>query len=174
MNRGETLVVVPTYNECENLEELLGQIRLHVPAADVLIVDDGSPDGTAEAARALGERLGGVDVLQRGRRLGLGSAYREGFRRGLERGQKRARRPTGVGHAAGVQERMAVGGGRQRVERATRIALDVLLGIEPVGDRRDLAVEAGAQVGRDWLSHRHEGIGAAGDEALEASVELAL
>ena len=89
MNRGETLVVVPTYNECENLEELLGQIRLHVPAADVLIVDDGSPDGTAEAARALGERLGGVDVLQRGRRLGLGSAYREGFRRGLERGYRR-------------------------------------------------------------------------------------
>ena len=89
MNRGETLVVVPTYNECENLEELLGQIRLHVPAADVLIVDDGSPDGTADAARALGERLGGVDVLQRGRRLGLGSAYREGFRRGLEHGYRR-------------------------------------------------------------------------------------
>ncbi len=89
MSAGETLVVVPTYNEAENLAELLGGLRLYVPAAHVLIIDDGSADGTAEAARALGERLGGIDVLQRGRRLGLGSAYREGFQRGLARGYHR-------------------------------------------------------------------------------------
>ena len=89
MTPGDTLVVVPTYNERDNLTELLEQIRVHVPAADVLIVDDGSPDGTAELALELGRRLGRVDVLQRGRRLGLGSAYREGFQRGLVRGYRR-------------------------------------------------------------------------------------
>jgi dolichol-phosphate mannosyltransferase len=84
----DVLVILPTYNERENLEELFDGIRTHAPGADVLVVDDGSPDGTGEHARALGERLGGVDVLQRGARLGIGSAYRDGFKVGLARGYR--------------------------------------------------------------------------------------
>jgi dolichol-phosphate mannosyltransferase len=83
------LIVIPTFNERDNLGELLDGIRTHVPAAQVLVVDDGSPDGTAALAAEIGARRGGVEVLQRGRRLGLGSAYREGFRLGLARGYRR-------------------------------------------------------------------------------------
>jgi dolichol-phosphate mannosyltransferase len=85
----DLLVVVPTYNERANLEEVLEGIRAHLPAAHVLVVDDGSPDGTAAAARALAPRLGPIDVLERAGRGGIGSAYRDGFRRGLERGYRR-------------------------------------------------------------------------------------
>jgi dolichol-phosphate mannosyltransferase len=53
-----TLVVVPTFNESENIEEMLGRVRTAVPTADVLVVDDSSPDGTADLAAAVGERLG--------------------------------------------------------------------------------------------------------------------
>jgi len=84
----DVLVILPTYNERENLDELCEGIRVHAPGADLLIVDDGSPDGTATRAAAIGTRLGGVDVLQRGARLGIGSAYRDGFRVGLERGYR--------------------------------------------------------------------------------------
>jgi glycosyltransferase involved in cell wall biosynthesis len=83
------LIVVPTYNERENLAELCEGIRAHAPGADVLIVDDGSPDGTAAAARDLGGRLGRIDVVARQHRLGIGNAYREGFHVGLERGYHR-------------------------------------------------------------------------------------
>ena len=89
MSGRDVLIVVPTYNERENLRELLGGIREHAPGAGVLFVDDGSPDGTAEEAKALGRELGPVEVLQRGRRLGIGSAYREGFAHGLASGYHR-------------------------------------------------------------------------------------
>jgi dolichol-phosphate mannosyltransferase len=78
------LVVVPTYNERENLERAVLGIRRC--GYDVLVVDDSSPDGTAELARELGYRDGGVMLKQRPGKLGLGSAYVEGFRYGLERG----------------------------------------------------------------------------------------
>ena len=80
------LVVLPTYQEAENLEEVLRRLRAAVPGADVLVVDDSSPDGTAEVAKAVGEELGRVDVLVRPEKSGLGSAYRAGFREGLARG----------------------------------------------------------------------------------------
>lgn len=89
MSGRDVLVVIPTYNERENLRELLAGIREHAPGAGVLLVDDGSPDGTAEEAQALGRELGAIEVLQRGRRLGIGSAYREGFARGLASGYRR-------------------------------------------------------------------------------------
>jgi dolichol-phosphate mannosyltransferase len=85
----DVLVVLPTLNERANLTELLEGIRTHAPDVDVLVVDDGSPDGTAALAAEIGARLGRVEVLQRGRRLGLGTAYRDGFRVGLERGYRR-------------------------------------------------------------------------------------
>lgn len=84
-----TLVVVPTYNESENIEDMLGRVRTAVPAADVLVVDDSSPDGTADLAAAVGERLGHIDVLRRPEKQGLGVAYRAGFAVGIERGYDR-------------------------------------------------------------------------------------
>ena len=79
------LVVLPTYQEAENVETVLRRIRAALPDAHVLVVDDGSPDGTADLAEKLAEELGGVDVLRRPGKEGLGSAYRAGFRWGLDR-----------------------------------------------------------------------------------------
>ena len=59
------VVVVPTYNERENVEPLLRAVRPALPDADVLIVDDNSPDGTADAADAVGAELGRIEVLRR-------------------------------------------------------------------------------------------------------------
>jgi dolichol-phosphate mannosyltransferase len=81
-----TLVVVPTYIEAENIEELLEQLRKTVPEVDVLVVDDNSPDGTAALAEAAAARLGQIDVLRRPAKSGLGSAYRAGFSIGLDKG----------------------------------------------------------------------------------------
>ena len=80
------LVVLPTYNEAENILVVLGLIREHLPQGDVLVVDDGSPDGTADLAEKWGADNGGVTVLRRPEKAGLGSAYRAGFVFGLERG----------------------------------------------------------------------------------------
>ncbi len=80
------LVVVPTYNEAANIEALLRQVHAALPAAGTLVVDDGSPDGTAELAEKAGVELGDVHVLRRPEKAGLGSAYRVGFRWGLAAG----------------------------------------------------------------------------------------
>ncbi len=80
------LIVLPTYDEAENIVEVLRRIRAALPAAEVLVVDDGSPDGTAELARSEGDALGRVHVLQRSDKRGLGAAYLAGFAWGLERG----------------------------------------------------------------------------------------
>jgi dolichol-phosphate mannosyltransferase len=80
------LVMLPTYNEIENVETVLRRVRAALPDADVLVIDDGSPDGTADRAEKLGADVGGVDVLRRAQKSGLGSAYRAGFRIGLARG----------------------------------------------------------------------------------------
>jgi dolichol-phosphate mannosyltransferase len=83
---GRALVVVPTYNEAENLDGIVGRVRGSVPAADVLVVDDGSPDGTGRIADRLAGGDGQVSVLHRRTKEGLGPAYVAGFRCGLERG----------------------------------------------------------------------------------------
>jgi len=80
------LVVIPTYDEVENIVEVLERARAAVPDAHVLVVDDSSPDGTADLAEATGRDLGRVEVLRRAERGGLGPAYRAGFAWGLERG----------------------------------------------------------------------------------------
>jgi len=82
----DVLVVLPTYNESENIGTVLRRIRAALPAATVLVVDDGSPDGTADLAEILGKELGRIEVLRRTAKSGLGSAYRAGFAWGLERG----------------------------------------------------------------------------------------
>ena len=81
-----TLVCVPTYREAENIEAFLPRLRRAVPEADILIVDDGSPDGTADLAEQAGRELGQIEVLRRPGKMGLGSAYRAAFTVGLERG----------------------------------------------------------------------------------------
>jgi dolichol-phosphate mannosyltransferase len=80
------LVVLPTYNEAENIERVLRRIRHALPDGGVLVVDDGSPDGTADMAERMGKELGNIEVLRRSEKSGLGSAYRAGFAWGLERG----------------------------------------------------------------------------------------
>lgn len=74
------VVVLPTYNERDNIAPFLRALRAVSTKIDVLVVDDNSPDGTADLAREVGQELGGVAVLQREAKTGLGSAYRAGFR----------------------------------------------------------------------------------------------
>ncbi len=80
------LVLVPTYNERENLPGTLGRVRAAVPDADVLVLDDNSPDGTGEVADALAVSDPAVHVLHRRGKEGLGAAYLAGFAWALERG----------------------------------------------------------------------------------------
>jgi dolichol-phosphate mannosyltransferase len=84
----DVLIVVPTLDERQSISELLAGIRSHAPAADVLVVDDGSTDGTAEIVAEIGRTNPAVRLLQRGRRLGIGSAYLEAFAIGLREGYR--------------------------------------------------------------------------------------
>jgi dolichol-phosphate mannosyltransferase len=79
-------VVLPTYNEAENISRVLERVRHALPEASILVVDDNSPDQTADLAEKESERLGQIDVLRRPGKQGLGSAYRAGFRWGIDRG----------------------------------------------------------------------------------------
>jgi dolichol-phosphate mannosyltransferase len=80
------LVVVPTYNERDNVGVLLPRVRESLPAADVLVVDDNSPDGTGDVVSQLAPELGQITLLRRPGKQGLGSAYRDGFDYGLDQG----------------------------------------------------------------------------------------
>jgi hypothetical protein len=82
----DVLVVVPTLDEADNIGRLLRGIRTAAPSVDVLVVDDASPDGTADLADALGRALGSITVVRRVGEPGLGAAYCDGFRHGLARG----------------------------------------------------------------------------------------
>ena len=79
------LVIVPTYNESNNLPRLIPAILTQDPRLDVLVVDDGSPDGTGAIADQLARSNDRVQVLHRAGKLGLGTAYLDGFRWGLGR-----------------------------------------------------------------------------------------
>jgi dolichol-phosphate mannosyltransferase len=79
-------VVTPTYQEADNIGEFLERTRAAVPDADILVVDDNSPDGTADVAEEIGRRVGNVEVLRRPKKAGIGDAFRAGFSVGLERG----------------------------------------------------------------------------------------
>jgi len=80
------LVIVPTYNERDNIETIIDRVLQSVPAANVLVADDGSPDGTGKIADELAIRDPRVHVLHRTEKAGLGAAYIAGFQWGLERG----------------------------------------------------------------------------------------
>jgi len=76
---GRIVIVIPTYNEVDNLEWIVRRLRSAVPQADVLVVDDGSPDGTGEVADRLSAEDPQVQVLHRTEKAGLGAAYLNGF-----------------------------------------------------------------------------------------------
>jgi dolichol-phosphate mannosyltransferase len=82
----KTLIIIPTYNEAENLSPLLQSIFSYAPLTDVLIVDDHSPDGTGELADEFQKKDARVHVLHRAGKLGLGTAYLAGFKFALAHG----------------------------------------------------------------------------------------
>ena len=82
------LVVVPTYDEVLNVESTVRRVRSAIPHGDVLVVDDGSPDGTGDAADRLAAADDRVHVLHRMQKQGLGAAYLAGFGWGLSRGYR--------------------------------------------------------------------------------------
>jgi dolichol-phosphate mannosyltransferase len=83
---GRVLVVIPTYNEAETLAPVVARLRAAVPEAGVLVVDDGSPDGTGDVADRLVAADPSVHVLHRAQKAGLGAAYIAGFRWALAEG----------------------------------------------------------------------------------------
>jgi dolichol-phosphate mannosyltransferase len=80
------VVVMPTYEERQNLETIAGRLRAAVPDADLLVVDDNSPDGTGDLADKLAEADPHIQVMHRTEKAGLGMAYIAGFRWALDRG----------------------------------------------------------------------------------------
>ncbi len=86
----KTLLIIPTYNELENLRPLLDQVGAYAPETDILIVDDHSPDGTGELADQLQQENARVHVLHRPGKLGLGTAYLAGFQYALQHGYEAA------------------------------------------------------------------------------------
>jgi len=81
----KALIIIPTYDERENIGELLDSVLRHLPSADVLIVDDGSPDGTGDIVAARGEDDKRLHLLRRPAKAGLGTAYIAGFNWALAR-----------------------------------------------------------------------------------------
>lgn len=79
------LIIVPTYNEIENITQLLTALDEKAPEADILVVDDNSPDGTAKAVKAFMEKHRQVHLLEREKKNGLAGAYIAGFQWGLEK-----------------------------------------------------------------------------------------
>ena len=79
------LVIIPTYNEAESLPILLRELSLLGNDFNYLVVDDGSPDGTADICEKLKSEIPGLEVLKRSKKSGLGSAYRDGYRYALEK-----------------------------------------------------------------------------------------
>ena len=82
----KTLIIIPTYNEAENLQPLLEAVFSFVVATDILIVDDNSPDGTGDLADAIAAKDARVHVLHRSGKLGLGTAYIAGFKYAIAHG----------------------------------------------------------------------------------------
>jgi dolichol-phosphate mannosyltransferase len=79
------LIIIPTYNERENIVLLIPEIRKHVENAHILVVDDSSPDGTSQCVKELAKAIDGIFVLDRAKKEGLGRAYMSGFKWALER-----------------------------------------------------------------------------------------
>ncbi len=82
----KTLVIIPTYNEAENIGKIVREVFVSLPQTDVLIIDDNSPDGTGGMADGLAAELPAVHVVHRPGKMGMGNAYNRGFRYAMEHG----------------------------------------------------------------------------------------
>jgi len=82
----KVLVVIPTYNECDNILRIIPEVLAQDPSISILVVDDNSPDGTGDVVEKMSKSDTRVLLLRRAAKLGLGSAYREGFRIALQAG----------------------------------------------------------------------------------------
>jgi dolichol-phosphate mannosyltransferase len=79
------LVIIPTYNEVENIQKIVPQVLEQDARIEVLVIDDNSPDGTASAVEEMKKKTRGLDLMNRPEKLGLGTAYVAGFRYALAR-----------------------------------------------------------------------------------------
>lgn len=85
----ETLIIIPTFNEAHNIGKLIDQLMILQHQVDILVVDDGSPDGTSEIVKTkIEEYSGRVHLIERERKLGLGTAYVKGFKFALSKDYK--------------------------------------------------------------------------------------
>ena len=89
LSHSDVLIVIPTYNENENVAHLLKDLYKHVPSAEFLIIDDHSPDGTSQSVVQLKDDIPRLHLITRPRKEGIGKAYREAFGWALERGYER-------------------------------------------------------------------------------------
>jgi dolichol-phosphate mannosyltransferase len=86
MDNSKTLVIIPTYNEKENIEKIISRLKLVIPEIHILVADDNSPDGTGDIADTLASSDSTISVLHRKGKEGLGAAYLAGFDWALSRG----------------------------------------------------------------------------------------
>ncbi|MCL4557803.1 MAG: polyprenol monophosphomannose synthase [Deltaproteobacteria bacterium] len=82
----KTLVIIPTYNESENIEKLVQEVFVSLPRTEILVIDDNSPDGTGRIADRLAVGHPGLRVLHRPGKMGMGNAYNQGFKYAMEHG----------------------------------------------------------------------------------------
>ncbi len=82
----KAIVIIPTYNEISNIEKMLTTLDQMHPSLNVLIIDDGSPDGTAQIVKSFQTKKSNLHILERKGKLGLGTAYIKGFKWALEKG----------------------------------------------------------------------------------------
>ncbi len=81
----KALVIIPTYNEAQNAEKIITEVLQQTEIVEVLIVDDNSPDGTAGIVKKMMETNNRIHILERERKMGLGTAYVAGFKYAIER-----------------------------------------------------------------------------------------
>jgi len=85
LNYSKTLIIIPTYNEIDNIERMITTVMGLYPEISILIIEDGSPDGTADVVKRLQEKYSSLHMIERQGKLGLGTAYITGFKWALER-----------------------------------------------------------------------------------------
>jgi dolichol-phosphate mannosyltransferase len=86
MNTEKALIIIPTYNEIENIEKIITEAKQNAQDISILVIDDNSPDGTAEKVRELQTKFEKIELIEREGKLGLGTAYVAGFKYALENG----------------------------------------------------------------------------------------
>lgn len=85
MSDRRVLIIIPTYNEKENIPLIIPEIKKQLPQSHILVVDDNSPDGTSAMVKSLAKAIDGIHILDRTKKEGLGKAYIAGFKWALER-----------------------------------------------------------------------------------------